>query len=127
MILTDERSGPCAAALVVARKEIAVEKRKRLAVGIRHFEHARVALINRNVLALLERDAIKLVRGEEDAVAQNAIELEVRSHLRLVEVIVGFANLFGVVLPVPRLQFEWDSRGRLSSSIDQLLHLRGLA
>jgi len=47
--------------------------------------------------------------------------------MRLVDVVLRFAHLFGVELPIPGLQLERDSRGRLSSTVDELLHSRRFA
>ena len=58
-------------------------------------------MVGRDVAALLERDPVELLHREEQAVAEHALELEVRAHLRFVEVVLGLADLFGVVGPVP--------------------------
>src|SRR3546814_2221900 len=54
-----------------------------------HLEHAHVRVVDRDVLALLEADAVELVGGEEHAVLQHAVEFEVGPDLRLVEVVLG--------------------------------------
>jgi hypothetical protein len=62
------------------------------------------------------------VRGEEDPVDEDAIELEVRLGLRLVEVVLGLADLLGVAVPVPRLERE-----TAVLRVDHLLQVGGLA
>ena len=57
-------------------------------------------------LRSLKREPVELVGGEEHAVLQHPIELEVGLDLRFVEVVLGLAHLLGVELPVPRRQLE---------------------
>ena len=57
-------------------------------------------MVDRDVGAGLEGDPVHLVRGEEDAVVQDAVELEVGAHLGLVDVVLRLAHLFGVEVPV---------------------------
>src|SRR5438132_3196161 len=79
--LTDEAAGPGAAALVRPRERIEIEQRESSAVRIDDIEYADVRLIDRNVFALLERHSVEFVRGEENAIAQHAIDLKVWPHL----------------------------------------------
>ena len=58
-------------------------------------------LIDRQVGALLERDAVELVRGEEHAVLEHVVELEVRRICLVVERVLRLAHLLRVVLPSP--------------------------
>ena len=44
--------------------------------------------------------------GVEDAVFKHAVQLEVRLYLRLVQIVLGLAHLFGIELPVPGLEGE---------------------
>ena len=104
--LTDEVRHPGAAVLVVALEVVAIKERERLAVGVDHIEYAHVGLIDRDVLALLEGDAVELVRRIEHAVLEHVVELEVRLDLRIVQVVLRLANLLGVKIPVPRLERE---------------------
>ena len=71
-------------------------------------------------MTLLEGDAIEFVRGEEHAVLQHAVEQEVLFDLGIVERVVGFLHLLGVVLPIPRREFD-------VILVRELLHARGLA
>ena len=75
-------------------------------------------MIDRDVLALLERDAVELVRGEEDAVLEDSLEVEVRPDLRLVEVVLGLAHFLGVKIPVGGAERE-----PALARVDQLLHV----
>ena len=104
--LLDKVVHPGAAVLVVALEVVAIPERQRLAVGVEDFEDPHVGLVDGNILALLERDAVELVGGVEDAVLQHVVEFEVGLDLRLVEIVSRFADLFGVKLPVPGLQLE---------------------
>ncbi len=97
---------PRAAVLVVALEVVAIPQRQRLAVRIEHFEHAHIRLIHRNVLPLLERNPVKLVRRVEHAILQHIPDLEVGLHLGFVDVVLRLAHLLGIELPVPRLQLE---------------------
>ena len=68
-------------------------------------------MIQRQVGALLEGQAVKLVGGEEHAVLEHVLHLEVGLELRLVEVEFLLAHLLGVVRPVPGLQLELAAFG----------------
>ena len=119
--LIDEAVHPRAAALVRTREVVAVVERHRFAVGVEDLEHAHVRLIDRDVVALLEREPVELIGGVEDAVLQDVVELEVRPHLRFIEVVLGLADLLGVELPVVRRELE-----AAVFRVDDGLHLRDL-
>ena len=68
-------------------------------------------MVDRDVLALLERDAVHLRGGEEDPVLEDAFEIEVGPDLRLVEVVLGLAHLLRVEVPVRRGDLEAALRG----------------
>ena len=120
--LADEAARPRAAGFVRPGEKVRVEKRQRFAVGIEHIEHAHVGLVDGDVVPLLECDAVELRGGEEDAVFQNVIQLEVRPYLPFVEVELGLPYLLRVELPVPRLERE-----AAFLRVDELLHARRLA
>ena len=105
-ILFDERVHPGAAALARALVVVGIEQGQLLAVGIEHVEHAHVGLVDRQVVAFLEGQAVELVGGEEDAVVEHAVEFEVRLDRRFVEIVFGLAHLVGVEIPVRRGQAE---------------------
>jgi hypothetical protein len=63
-------------------------------------------VIDRQVLALLEGQPVELVGRVEDALLQDAVELEVGAELRLVEGVLLLADLLGVVGPVPGRELE---------------------
>jgi hypothetical protein len=109
------------AGLVWTREKVDVEERQWLAVGIEDVEHAHVRLVDRDVVPLLERDPIQLRGGEEDAVLQDVIDLEVRPDLAFIEIEFVLAHLLGVELPVVRLKGE-----AALLLVDQLLHPRRL-
>ena len=125
--LLDEAVHPRAAALVAARVPVDQEQAVRRAVGVEHFEHAHVCLVHRQILALLEAQAVQLVRGEQHAVDQHAIHFEVRPHLRLVVGVLRLAHLLGVEVPIPRLELERRGAVRLRLRVDQRLHVGGFA
>ena len=95
---------PCAAVLVVALEVVEVEQPEVRSVLVEHLEDAHVRLIDRQVVPFLEREAVQLVRGEEDAVREHAVQLEVRLDLVVVQVELRLAHLLGVEVPVPRLE-----------------------
>ena len=116
--LVDELIHPCPTLLVVALEVVGIKQRQRLAVGIEDLEGADIRIVNRDVVPLLESQSVQLVGGEEDAVLQNVIELEVRHDLRFIQVILRLPHLLRVVLPIPRLQLETPAL-----RVDQLLHV----
>src|SRR5204863_3061207 len=59
------------------------------------------------------------IRSEEDSVLKHVVQLEVRHDLGFIETISGLPHLLGVVLPIPRLEFESSAL-----RVDQLLHVR---
>jgi len=104
--LADEVAHPRAAVLVVALEVVAVPERQRLAVGIEDLEDAYVGVVDGDVLALFEGDAVELVGGVEHAVLEDVEDLEVGLLLVFIDVVLRFAHLVGVELPVPGLQLE---------------------
>ena len=102
--LVHQNVHPRAAVLVVALEVVAIEQRQRLAVGVEDLEDAHVRLIDGKVVALLEGEAVELVRGVEDAVLEHVVQLEVRLDLGLVQIVFRLAHLLGVELPVPGLE-----------------------
>ncbi len=63
-------------------------------------------MVDGDVVALGEGDAEELGGGVEDTVFEDAIELEVGLDGLFIEVVLGFADLFGVEVPVPGLELE---------------------
>ncbi len=116
--LVDEVAHPGAAVLVVALEVVAVEERERLAVGVEDLEDADVGVVDGEVVALFEGDAVELVGGVEDAVLQDVVELEVGLDLDFVEVVLGLADLLGVEVPVPGLELESRRSGASMTSLD---------
>ena len=116
--LIDELIHPGPTLLVVALEVVGVKQRQRLAVGVEDLEGADIRIVNRDVVPLLESQSVQLVGGEEDAVLQNVIELEVRHDLGFIQVILRLPHLLRVILPVPRLQLETSAL-----RVDQLLHV----
>ena len=109
--LVDEAVAPRAAALRRPQEEIAVVQGERAAVGVEDLPDADVRMVDGDVLALLEGDAVHLVGGEEDAVLENPLEIEVGPDLRLVEVVLRLAHLLRVEVPVRRGDLEAALRG----------------
>ncbi len=125
--LLDEAVHPRAAALVAACVPVDDEQAVLRAVAVEHLEHAHVFLVRRQVLALLEAQAVQLTRREQHAVDQHAIHFEVRSHLGFVVGIARPAHLFGIEIPIPRFQFERSSAVRFRLCVDQRLDVRCFA
>ncbi len=120
-VLVDEIVHPCAAAFLVTLEVVGVKQRERLSISVEDLEYPHVGMIDGNILPLLERQPVQLVRGEEDSIPKNAIELEVRLELRLVESISRLSDLLRVVLIIPRCQLE-----PALLPVDQILHLTNL-
>ena len=91
--LLDVSVHPRPALLVVAGEVVGDEEAESAAVGVEHLKHTHVGLIDRQVLALLERQPIEFVRRVKHAVLHHAVELEVRSDLRLVEIVARLTHL----------------------------------
>ena len=104
--LADEIAHPGAAGFVVALEIVEIHQAQRLAVLVEDLEHHHIGLIDRNVVALLEGDAIKLIGGIENAILQHLVEFEIGLERRLIQVIARLAHFLGIALPVPRLQVE---------------------
>ena len=64
---------PGAAVFVVAFEVVAIPQRERLAVSVDDFEDAHVGVVDGNIVALLEREAVELVGGEEEPVLQDVV------------------------------------------------------
>ena len=120
--LADEDVHPRAAVLVVALEVVAVPERQRLAVGVEDFEDLHVGVVDGNVCALLEGDAVELVGGVEHAVLEHVVQLEVGLDLRLVQIVLRLAHLLGIEVPVPGLKLE-----SALLRIDERLNVLGLA
>ena len=110
--LVNKVAHPGAAVFVVALEVVAVKKSQGLAVGVEHLEHAHIRVVHRNVVALLEGDAVELVGGVKHAILQHIVQLEIGLDLRFVQVVLGFADLLGVEVPVPWLQLEAAASAR---------------
>ena len=104
--MADKLRHPGATVFVIAFEVIAEEKGKVPAIGVEDLEDPYIRLINGDVVPLFERESIKLVGGVENTVLQHVIEFKIRLYLSLVEIVSSFANLLGVIVPVPRLELE---------------------
>jgi len=116
---------PRPALLVVACEVVGEEQRQRLAVGVEYLEHPHIRLVDGQVPAFLETQAIQLVRGVEHTVQQHVIELEVRRDECLIEIVACLAHLLRIERPVPRLQGEGRRAAHLRLCVDQLLDVGG--
>ncbi len=106
LALAAEGGHPGTAALARAREVVGVEQADLGVIGVDHVEHAHVGVIDRKVGALAEAHAVKPVQGVEQAVLKHPVQLEIGFYRLGVEVVVLRADLFRVVLPIPRSQFE---------------------
>ena len=104
--LLHEAVFPRAAGFVVALEIVGVPQRQRRAVFVEHFEHAHVGLIDGKVVTFLERESVQLVRGEEHAVLQHAVEHEILLDFVFVDLEFVLLHLLGIELPIPRREFE---------------------
>ena len=119
LALVDVFVHPGATAFRGARIIVGQEKRERLAILVEDVEDADVWLIDRQIVAFLEGDPVKLVRGIEDTVNQNVVKLEVRFDLRFVETRNGPVALSPNRNPNPRKRAEI----RPSSASIDCLHI----
>ena len=99
--LVDEVVHPRAAALGLARPEVAEEQAELAAVGVEHLEHAHVRVVADEVVALGEREPVELGRRAEHAVGQHPLQLQVGAQDRVVERAALLLDLLGVELPSP--------------------------
>src|SRR5262245_65974540 len=76
-----------------------------LAIGVAHLPDLDGRMPARNVAAALERESEQLV-GRVERGLDDVVELEVGLDLALVNVALAFAQLLGVVAPVPRRGLE---------------------
>ncbi len=104
--MPDEHIHPRAAVFIVALEVIAVPERQRLPVAVEDLEDSHIGVVDGNIVAFLEREAVELVCGVEDAILQHAIQFEVRLDFGFVEIELRLANLIGVEIPIPGLQTE---------------------
>ena len=79
--LLGEAVHPGTASLRGTAEVVGIEEGERLAVLVDHLERLHIGVIGRDVLALLERQAINTVSGIEHAVEQHAVHVEVGLHL----------------------------------------------
>src|SRR4051812_24687366 len=104
--LADKHFHPGAAVLVISLEVVAIPECHRLAIGIEYFEYANIRMVNRNVFPLLECDSVELCSGVKHTILQDVVQFEVRFHLGLIEIVAGLADLLGIEIPIPWLQFE---------------------
>jgi hypothetical protein len=108
-VLVAEAAHPGPRALAGAG-EIVGEEDADMAVGILHFPGANVRMVGRQVGAFDEAQAEQPAGGVEGGLL-DVLEHEVWLQLALVDGIVGLADAFGVVAPVPRLDAVVDAVG----------------
>src|ERR1700694_16364 len=104
--LADEFGHPGSAVLVVTLEVVTVEDCEMLAVGVEDLEDTHIRLVDRDVVSLFEREPIKLIGSIENTILQHVVEFEVGLYLGIIEIVTSFADLLGVKVPVPRLEFE---------------------
>ena len=86
--------------------QVAVEEGDRFPVLINHLKHLHVRMIDRNVEALLEREAIYQMCCIEHSVLLHAVHIEVRFHLLFGELEFLLFHFCRIVEAVVRLQLE---------------------
>ena len=100
--LVAQRGHPGAGVLGAAREIIADEQADMTAGHVFHLEGARVRVIKRHIDGR-EAQAEQTPRGLEGGL-HHLVELEIGLDLGLIQVEFGFAQLLGVIAPVPGLQ-----------------------
>ena len=108
---------PGTAALARAGVEVTVEQAQLAAVGLEDLPHAHVRVVDRDVLALLEAQAVELAGRVEHALLEHVVDLEVGLELGFVEGVLLLAHLVGVEGPVGGLELEVAAFG-----VDDRLH-----
>ncbi len=104
--LVDEVAHPRPAALGLALERVEIEQTQLAAVTVEHRVGRHIGVIDGQVAALLEGQAVELFGGIEHAVLEHGIELEIFRHRVFVEVVALRLDLVGIAVPVPRLDFE---------------------
>lgn len=102
--LADIVAHPGAARLVVPLPQIEIHQAQLRAVVIEHLEHHHIGVIDGNVGAALEGDAVEPGGGIEHTILQNLVDLEIGLQRRFIQVIAFLAHLLGIALPVPGLE-----------------------
>ena len=120
--LADKVAHPRSAVFVVAFEVVAVPQRQRLAVGVDHFIHLHVGVVDGDVGASLHGDSIKHVRGVKHAVLKHVVDFEVGLCLGLVKIEFCLAHLPGIEVPVP-----WFESESALLRIDERLNIPRLA
>ena len=109
---------PCTATLGRATEVVAVEEGDRLAVLVAYLEHLHVWVIGRNVLALLEVQAVYAMSCIEHAVHLHAVDVEVWLDLIVRDVEHLLLHLCRIVEAVVWLQLEVLALSLLSISLN---------
>ena len=109
---------PCTATLGRATEVVAVEEGDRLAVLVAYLEHLHVWVIGRNVLALLEVQAVYAMSSIEHTVHLHAVNVEVWLDLIVRDVEHLLLHLGRIVEAVVWLELEVLALGLLSISLN---------
>ena len=125
--LVDVGIHPGATALGGPRVQVGQEDRQLRAVRVEHVVDQHVGVVDRQVAAFLELEAVELPRRVEHAVLQHVPHLEVGLELRLVEAVLLGPQLLAVEAPVPGGQLERGLMARGLLAIDHGLQLGALA
>ena len=104
---------PGTALLALAGVEISVEDGEIAAILVEHLVSLDVRMVNRNVLVLLEGDAVQLVGKTEDT-AYHLRQFEVGTQHFLVDVVLLHLQLVTVETSVPRLHLIYIFVGQLA-------------
>ena len=98
--LATEISHPCTTSLACAWEEVGVEKGEMASVSILHLIYLNILMINRDIVKLCERDAVKACSETEDSV-DAALDLEIRLELLSAERVLSLLILLRPVAEVP--------------------------
>mmetsp|Transcript_53120 Transcript_53120/g.124204 ORF Transcript_53120/g.124204 Transcript_53120/m.124204 type:complete len:781 (-) Transcript_53120:457-2799(-) len=118
---------PRTALLARAGIEVGDEDGQLATVGIEDVVGAHIGLVDRQIGAALEAQAVELVGRKEDPLLQHAVEFEIGLDLAFIEAITGGAQLLRVEAPVPGRQRKARRALRRLVAVDQGLQLGGLA
>ena len=109
--LVDEVRHPRAPTLGIALEGVEIEQAEFRTVPIEDGIGPHVRMIDRQIGAALESEAIQLLGHEEDAVFQHLVELEILHHRVFIEIVAFRLDAVGITIPVPRLDIVVSAIG----------------
>ena len=97
---------PCATAFVIASIVIAIEQANCRAIFVEDFPNPDIGIVNGQIFAFDEFQAVELPSGIEHALLDNRIELEIGLELVFVDGIFLLAQLLCIIGPIPCFELK---------------------